>query len=154
MSGLLNHSPAEIVQSLIIEELGLGAAPEIPTADNWPVYASHHPDTPDDSICLFDTEGRLQGRTQVDGEMHIHHGLQIRVRSLDYSGYAKAQQLAHALDTEVLRLAVVVDSHSYLVHCLTRTTDVLPLGFEQGSRRRLWTVNFLVAISTLPGTGT
>ena len=151
MSGNLDHSPADIIRDLLID-LSLGTLPTNNTA--WPVFRSNQPDSPDNSICVFDTENELQGRRQTDGVTIEFYGILIRVRGVDYStGFNKAKDIAHQLDTEVLRDDVTIGSDTYRVQAVTRRGGVLSLGSELGvSRRRLFTINAVASIYQTAGT--
>ena len=103
MSGLLAHSPAAIVRQLLID-LAIGSE-----AASWPVYATSEPDEPDACLTVYDTAGRLQGRTHPDGEVQGLDGVMIRVRAADAeSGWAKANAVAIALDEDVYDAAVAL----------------------------------------------
>lgn len=152
MSGQLNHSPGVILQQLLIDLL-LGTV----ATDNlaWPVFYSVMPNAPDNAISVHDTTGRMQGRDHNSGEMTEKYGFQVRVRCGSRStGDTKAQAIGYALDTGVNRTSVTVGSDTYLVQSITRTTPVLSIGLEQGSRNRLWTLNAVASITIQPGTGT
>ena len=159
MSGKLDHAPAQIIQQLLID---LGLATDIASAAAWPVYYSDHPNQPDDSICVYNTDARLQGRSQVEGETQEFYGIQVRVRSASVlNGYNKCQAIASAFDLQVLRTEVTmvtIPSASYLVQSVTRTSSVISLGVENPtSRRRLYTLNAMVSIRMTEeetGTGT
>lgn len=146
----LTHSPAQIVARLLAT-LGLGAYPDGTNAQTWPVYAAGEPDAPDSVITVYDTDGRGHGRSQIDGERQQHHGIQVRVRAGTHAlGWPKAQAVAEALDTAVYDAPVTVGGRNYLVHAITRTTDVLALGKgEAGTRRSVFTVNALVSLTVL-----
>lgn len=145
MSGLLDHSPADVVRQLLVD-LSLATTPEDGGA--WPAYVGRVPDSPDEAMILTDTAGIDHGRTAPDGVRHEHHGFQIMLRARTHEdGYPKARAVAVALDEDVSLASVVVRSATYLVHTITRTTDVIPLGRESpASDRRLFTINALVAL--------
>lgn len=150
MSGLLAHSPADIVRRLLVA-LDLGEDPTATSSPAWSVYVGAEPDKPDNCITLFDTEGRISGNTQADGEIQEYHGIQIRVRATDYAtGYAKARAIAVTLDAEVERDSVTISSDDYCVCSVTRTSDVIGLGMDKpASRRQLFTINALANVRPL-----
>jgi hypothetical protein len=85
----------------------------------------------------------------VDGERAEHHGVMVRVRSASHSsGWAKARAIAVAMDTDVYQEQVLIGSSTYLVHQISRTTDVLDLGAGEApsSKRRVYTVNAVCSI--------
>jgi hypothetical protein len=145
MTGLLHHTPAQILQQLLID---LGVATDVSDDEAWPVYFGLQPETPDDSICTYDTTGVLGGRDQISGEMQEHYGVQIRVRSEGVNdGVIKALELCSQLDTNVKRESVVLGASYYLVWAVTRTSTINSLGTDGTSRRRLWTINALMSIT-------
>jgi hypothetical protein len=114
----------------------------------WPVYVNEMPEEPDNCIVVLDTDGILNGRFQVDGQVQEQFGIQITVRSPDFStGRNKARELAIALDEDVYDQSVVVEGSTYLVHALSRKSSVLPIGREsENSQRQLFTINFTASI--------
>jgi len=145
VGGSLLHSPADIV-SRLLTAFGYGVDPSVP--GEWPVNVAREPNTPDDAITVYDTQGRDDGRTMVDGERQEHHGFQVRVRSMTHpAGYAKARSIADALDQGVLFTQVDVDGTTYTVFAVTRTSDVIAIGKEaELSKRSLFTINAIAAI--------
>lgn len=143
MSGPLLHSPANILRQVLVD-LGLAS---YPPAAQWACSIDVEPDEPEDSITLYDTDGRDFGRTMPDGERQEMHGVLIRVRSGDgQEGYAKARAVAAALDS-VRMQAVTVGSAAYLVWSVSRTTDVVLLVKETFvSKRNLRTLNCVVSV--------
>lgn len=147
-AGPLLHSPADILRWLLVQ-LGLGTDPG--NAGSWPVYCSSEPHAPDNCITTYDTEQRGDGRSQISGEMFQHYGVQIRIRSVDHpTGYVKANALANALDQSVYQEVVTVSGTRYLIHAVSRSSAVLPLGKEvPASKRSLFTINLLVSLRLL-----
>jgi len=153
MSGQLDHQPAEIVSQLLID-LGHGAT--VASGSAWPVYQLNLPDTPDNVIAVSDTDGRLQGRVHPTGHTEQKYGIQIRIRAQTIPlGRNKGNAIALALDEDVYRDTVIIDSDTYLVQAIHKTSQLLFLGPEPTSRRFLWSLNAIASISleTL-GTGT
>lgn len=151
MSGSLNHSPAHIIRNLLVT-LGLGTDPD--DNNDWPMFVSREPNTPDSVITLYDTSSRLQGRFQKTGETQEHYGIQLRVRSASYvDGYAKANALTVALDESIKRYDVSMEDVSgtgtstYRVYAVTRTTGVIDIGKDVAtSKRNLFTINAVVSL--------
>jgi len=145
MSGSLTHSPAQIISQLLID-LALGTAP----ADNgtYPVYTAIEPDSPDNVITVTDQVGRISGRQQVTGQVSEHHGAQIRVRNQEHkAGFTKARAVLIELDETVVLNTVSIDSSTYTVYAISRTTDVLAIGKETPtSKRDIFTINVVVAL--------
>lgn len=164
MPGLLFHSPARIVQQLLID-LGHATDPDDATGDDqsygdWPVFRGNPPDRPDNIIVVTDTVGPNFGDTQVDGEFQERGGFQLMVRSQAYEeGFRKL----HAVAVHLSRLScrhVTIEltdelfvtgpppgiTHTeltYFVQSFKQTTNVLRLGTDtpQG-KRLLFSVNF------------
>jgi Bacteriophage minor capsid protein len=138
MPGILNHSPAQILRRVLVAQ-GHGADPP---AGPWPAYCPLEPDKPDNCLTVQGTAGTDHGRTMIDGERQEFHGVQLRVRASDpLTGYTKARALAVALDT-LSRVAVTLSTTAYLLHAVTRTSDVLELSTDTPrTKRHLYTIN-------------
>ena len=139
MANSLLHSTADVIRKLLID-LSLGTQPSA-NAD-WPVYCASEPSFPDNCITVYDTEGMSDGRSMVDGEVWGHNGFQIRIRAVSHTvGWLKADSIWVALSL-VQRVTVTpaVDT-SYLIPCIAGIGDVLVLGKDMNSSRRLFTIN-------------
>lgn len=143
MSGSLTHSQCEIIAQVLLD-LSLGT--NDPTAD-WFVFRSSELNTPDNCITVYNTQGTTQGTTQINGELQIHHGIQIRIRGNDYQlTYRKANEISVQLD-QLQQRNVTIDSSNYIVASARRTGDVNDLGTEvPTSKRRIFTINAVVAL--------
>lgn len=142
----LTHSPAEILQRYLIDEAKLAADVEV---NVWPCFISTMPDGPrvaDDCICVKDTTGMRNGRL-MDGPNIYHHGVQIRVRCRNYlDGWAKAKAIESTLSA-VARDTVVIDDSTYRLDNISQTSPVLPMGEEQGTKKRqLFSINILMSV--------
>lgn len=146
LSTTLLHSPADVIGQLIID-LGLGVTFTNPPTD-WQVNVSNEPHTPDNVITTYDTSATNDGRSQIDGEKYQHYGVQVRIRSSDHTtGYVKSQAIAVAFDETVYQNTVTIDGSNYLVHSISRDSEVLAIGKETPeSRRRVFTINALTCI--------
>jgi len=149
MAGSLAHSPADILRYSLIA-LGLGADPTA-VSPTWPIYVGAEPNVPDNVITLYDTEGRSDGRMNPTGERAEHHGIQVRVRAINHTtGYAKARAIAVALDESIVLTTVTISGTTYLIHAVSRTSDVIPLGKDVStSKRSLFTINALAALVSM-----
>lgn len=149
-SSLLEASPSSILAAYIINTLDkMSWSIE---KDNWPLFVSSMPDgdnVENDCGAIYDTAGVLDGR-QMDGKVPQHQGLQLRIRSQSYEvGYAKAEDIALELD-EVANVSLTIDAGEYEIQNVSRTTPIVFLGPEVGTKRRyLFTVNFLLTIRKL-----
>lgn len=147
ISGAGVHSAAEVIQQLLID-LGLGT-----TWDGvleWPTYFGNEPDLPDDAITCYDTQGTEDALTQPTGEQYMHSGVQIMVRSSKHGrGFVKANAIRDALCRSELALRAFVDVEQarYLVHSVVPKGDVLPIGSDSPSSKRvMFTLNLTTAI--------
>ncbi len=147
MPGPLNHSPADVLRWALVQQ-GVVTDPTLGTLQTWPAYVASEPSAPDDVVTLYDTAGVLHGREHVSGETQEHHGVQVRVRSADHpSGWAKARAVAQVLDTGLYQSTVTIGPDTYLLHAVTRTTDVIALGVNvPDTRRDLFTINALISL--------
>lgn len=133
---LIQHSQADILASyLIAAGVGVNPAPALPIT-TWPIYIDSQPDIPDRLIVIYSRGGRLDGRSHKTGTVLTHPGIQvaIRVRAGDYrSGYLKGNNVASELD-DILNNMVTLQSKTYKVAAVTRTSDVLSIGQDPRSR--------------------
>jgi len=141
-------------------DMGLGINPESysqkGSRTQWPVYDSSEPDIPDNVITVYDTTGTEDGRAMVTGELFNHFGIQVRIRSKDHvTGWTKANTLRANLSEAAYQETVTIDGVEYLIHAMSRFSNVLVLGKEvdeeakSGSRvskRSLFTFNCLVSL--------
>lgn len=144
----MTHPPARIAAQLLTD---VGLASAFGGATNWPVYVGDEPDTPDEVVTVYDTDGPTFGRLMVTGEVTGHDGLQFRVRSVTYAGgRRKADQIVETLSEDVYQRVVSVGSETYLVQTVNGLDSVLSLGRDKpGSRRHLFTVNATLVVRQL-----
>lgn len=154
MSGLLLHPVAKVIIALLKDQ-GLVSMPQDNAA--WPCYFGDEPDSPDNCLTVFDTDGKMQGREHITGEVQESNGFQVRVRcdpTQLTEGYAKLKSICQFFDLQVLRTLVPMGDHTYRIQAINRTSDVLSLGRESTtSKRRVYVVNAMVSLRLLPGTG-
>lgn len=150
MTGSLTFSPADVVAQLLID-LGLGTDPT--ESGDWPVFVSEEPDTPDDVITIYDTVGTREGRSQIDGEVQEHEGIQIRIRSTDYdTGHRKTDAIKVAVDITTYRNTVGISSvlgtgtMQYFVQAISRISMTGGLKESPTSKRNVFTINAVVAL--------
>ena len=144
MSGSLAHSPADIIRELLID-LSLGVTPAV--GATWPIFAASVPDEPDSLITVTNTTGVLDGRSQIDGEMWEHHGIQLAIRCGNHpDGWVKANAVSEALDKSVKLNTVTIGSDQYTVHAISRRSGVIAAGTGPGDGRHLFTINGVGAL--------
>lgn len=146
MSGALSHNPSQIVRQLLID---LALASD--GGASWPVYATQEANSPDATITVYDTAGRLQGKVLPIKEVHILRGVQINIRASDATtGYKKADDIAIALDQVALSTVNVTDpsgygtaTQAYTIYNIARAGDIIPVP-QPSSNLKVYTVNVLV----------
>ena len=140
MSTLTSHSPSQIlVKALIDAEHGVEVPVIGTTMPDWACYMNYMPDSEHEAnniLCIFDTAGLIDGRSQRAREIIDHPGWQVRLRSKNYSiGYAKATAIAKFFDN-VLRLEVILEEITYRVQGIHRTGTPIPIGQYPNDRKR------------------
>lgn len=144
MSGSLDHSPAEIIANLLIDE-SLGTIPS--DKGSWPIFIAIVPDNPDRIITVTDTAPIKQGRFQNDGETQFHHGVQIAVRSASHTaGWTKADALTEALDKTIQYTGVTIGSSGYIVYAMSHSGIIVVGKNVPISKRNLFTINATCAM--------
>ena len=146
----LQLPPAKILATYIINELVEMTDPS--DKDNWPLYISHLPDGSNvktNAGAVYDTTG-VNDMRSMTGEWPQHPGIQLRIRSDNYeTGYKKIEDIAHLLD-EVANNTIKIDDLEYKIQNVSRTSSIVSLGVESGTRRRFgFTVNFLLSLREL-----
>ena len=148
MTGPLTFSPADVVAQLLID-FGFGTDPLLD--EDWPVYVSEEPNSPDDVITVYDTTGLTHGSSQIDGEVQEHEGVLIRIRSTDFDiGHRKQDEIKVGIDTTIYRNTVEISSvlgtgtDQYFVQKVTRIS--MTGGFKESpaSKRNVFTINVVV----------
>lgn len=147
----LLSTPALIMSTYIIAE-GIGSMTLPDDGNDWPLYDSKTPDfkgVKTDLGVVYDTPGIKDGRLMA-GEVIVHHGLQIRIRSgAHVDGWTKLEDIAVQLDN-VKNATVTVGANDYLINNVSRTGPVIPLGAEPGTKeRRIFVTNFLVTLKRI-----
>jgi len=148
MSLVFQHSPADILQALLVAN---GKTSEPGDGEAWPNYVSAEPAAPDNCVTIYDTPGRSSGRAQFDGEVFEAHGFQVRVRATDHAtGWRKAneirQYLAESVYLENVALTIGTTHYHYLIWSVSGLGNVLVLGKEPTSARKLFTINAVASI--------
>ncbi len=133
----LNHSPATIIAKWLIDS---GNATDVTKCRPWPVVTSSPPSEPDSVITCKDTQGKLGGRLQDNGETITYFGLCIRVRCVDYTeGWNKASNLFSNLSpltmvTVAMPKIGAVPATSYKIHCIKHVSGIAHLGQDAKQR--------------------
>lgn len=142
MSGMLGHTPAEIIQHALIA-LGLGSLPESDQA--WPVYPTV-PSEPEEVIGVTNGTSRTGFRDMVVGLREEKYGVQVVVRAgTGKDAFQKASRIATAMDQELIGVEVELEGKVYHIQSALRGPR-LPIGKERDSDRRVTTVNALITM--------
>lgn len=140
----MNHSPSKVLSTYLIAA-GLFTDDR---GEDWALFISGMQDKPSKAGCLYDTAGVKDGRLMTTGEAIFHYGNQLRVRGLNYqTTRAKLQAVVNDL-REVQNEEVTIGTDTYTIVAVSRTSDILFLGAEDGSKRRkVFVCNFLSTIT-------
>lgn len=141
---VLGISPAQLLRQHLINE---SVFVDSQTAD-WSAFVSSSPHSPTRIGVLYDTTGLEDGRLMGTGEVIIHHGIQIRVRSEDYeAGWKKITEVTQRM-AEAKNEVLVLSSIKYTIHNVSLASPIVALGAEKGStRNQIWVSNFLLTVS-------
>lgn len=123
MTGILDHSPAEIIYQYLIDADVIGAHDD----EDWPSYINNNPPDADSFIVIRDTTGKVQGKVHVTMETVIKNGIQIVVTSDQLSSFRKTEEIKDALEI-IFREIVTIDSSSYIIQAATLTSSVIAMG--------------------------
>ena len=141
MSGLLNHSPAEVVQQALISS-GHASDPDLVAEADWSVYTDVEADLPDLAIIISNTTGREDGASQITGEVERREGLQLKFRSgKNNVGRRKANAVQNWMERSVFGMNVTIAAAgsiaagTYRLHCFADVGTPIPLGKSPASHR-------------------
>lgn len=150
MSGRLQHSPAKIIQSLLIAR-ALGTSAALDPLQGWPVYAPTEPGIPDDVITVTGTSNVTHGRNHNTGQVGEHYGLSIRIRSaIEEDGYDKANEIATELNEDVYKIIVTLETVDYCIQSIRAVNGVLYIGYQTPeSKRHVHVLNCLADIAQI-----
>lgn len=136
-------TPNEIAARWLANDLGL----TVGGSSDFATFIGRMPQNPERAIAVFGTQGITQGRIQATGQVVDFPGLQFLVRSNGYDvGSRKAYEVLAAIDS-CRREVVSISGTDYMIHSLTRTSDVLPIGQDQDTKLDKFTINVTASIS-------
>lgn len=159
MGKMILYHPASTILRAALISLEVGSLPNNQPARPWPIFVSSEPDQPDNAITIYDTQGTLNGRFNIDGEVQEHFGIQVRVRATSQVegasivapylvGHRKITEIAEAFDQTLRETQVTVNGINYTIHNMSRTSGVINLGTPTDNRNRnLLTINYLATIT-------
>lgn len=142
----MTHPPAAVVRQLLIDE----SLFESDLGEDWAIFVSSLPAEPRRAACVYDSTPVADGRLMATGELVMHYGIQLRVRSPSYDEGRLHAQLAVDALAAVAQQAVTVSGTVYTVAAVSLASGVFPAGYDDadsGGRRMNWTANFLVTLS-------
>lgn len=145
----MTDSEAAILRQYSIDA-GLGVLGG--AAGDWPWFLGGEPETPDNCVTVYDTDGKDDGRAMVTGDVVGPNGVQVRVRSVNYpTGWTRANlirdqyMLASSTHPYPYRRTVTISGRSYVLETVVGIGNVIPLGkMIPNSRLNLFTLNVLV----------
>jgi hypothetical protein len=143
----VNDSPPSIIATYIVGQ----SLMSVPTANNdWPLYISNLPDTPNNAAVIFNSSPVKDARIMSDGDVIQHYGFEILLRcTSDEDGWEKCNILSSALDI-IRNHFVTKGDNTYKIHNVTRLGGIGSLGNEPNSKRRkLFSMNFITSITKI-----
>lgn len=148
MSGLLNHSPADVVGQLLVDS-GLV---EAHTGTEWPTFINTNPVPNVQCLTTLDTAGFSRGKTHVDSESRLQYGVQLLARSPSPTlPFRKLNELLGFLD-QVTNEIVALEGSTYNVFAVTATSPILRIGREQPEDvLTVCSLNLIVSLRQLQG---
>jgi hypothetical protein len=144
---MITNAPSVIIKEYLVAQ---GFATEPSDETDWPIFRTRLPDgnnVPHNAMAVYDTDGVKDGRLMVDGEPILRHGIIVLVRSPDFdTGWTKAGDIADLFDRVFNELFEMDDAAYTLCNC-SRTTGVIPVGQEEGTKRRyIFSINMLLTV--------
>lgn len=143
--GSFLDSPAAVIAQLLID---LTLATDPSSSGAWPVSVDSELDSPDNVLCVTNTEAVQSGRVQISGQMSELWGFQLKIRAADPQvAFAKANAMAVAFDQVIYHNGVTIGSNKYFVGAVTRKGSTLFAGREgSATKRSIYTINAIVDI--------
>lgn len=125
----LDHSPADIICSYLVEEGVVSDGGVIPRGD-WPCFVSIMPAEEDLAVLIADTGGKSDGRL-MSGKVIDHPGIQIMVRANDYrTAWRKVNDLDALFET-LSMVDVTLEASVYKIASVSRQGHISYLGSEK-----------------------
>lgn len=141
-------SQAQILRSCLID-LGLVSYPNTGKPYLPPCFVGGIPNQPDPLVSIMDTPGVMFGRDVRTGASVTHAGIKIVVRSTEFlNGYPIVSAISDALDQSMQPFVTRLpeDGSIHYVQNVIRSTPIIDLGEEVGTKRRMWSVNARIAL--------
>jgi hypothetical protein len=149
MSGLLDHTPAQILYEYFKEFPALLYKVE---GDSWfgRAFINNDPADKLKYLVYSDTTGRQQGKLAIGTPLQ-GYGVQIRIRHDDQvQGYKDTQTMELACNA-LAHVAFTLGSTNYILHGAHSTSPIIRVGREQpGNTLMIYSLNLLTTISKGP----
>ncbi len=145
---MIETSIAEIIRTWLVDQQFVTLPSD---ADDWPCFVDSMNDSPDDALCLYDDDPDKDGRIMKTGEVVLHYGLMIRVRSHTYlPGWQMANEIAEEFDHIYNEFVAMSSQEQYTLRSLSRRGGVIALGLEEGTKRRfLFEAHYTVTLNEI-----
>lgn len=96
----------------------------------------------DRALAVMDMAGSYQGRSQWTGGALVHRGFKVFLRSLRQEDGDKIYDIESFINGTTSPFDVRVrDNYIYHVHSIYTVGDVVALGEEKGTKRKVWILN-------------
>lgn len=147
---ITRYSPSDIVVEMLIQAGQLSRQSATgQTSGSWPGFAGGEPDSPDNTVTIYDTTGSWNIREFVGSKNIGPSGLQIRVRANTHRvAWNKAQELYEYLEQVYNRgvsIGTSPDSDYAVIGSFCQFGDILSIGKESPqSKRSIVTLNLQV----------
>lgn len=140
----MSESPAQVMRQLLVD---LELCTDVADDDDWPVFDSNEPDSPDNAVAVYDVAGITLGRIHRSGEVCEQKGFMIRVRGTDQpAAWSKADDIKTALDESVHNTQVIIGDNTYTVYAVLRHSGPISVGKEPDTSRFVFTINAVAAM--------
>jgi hypothetical protein len=141
----MNKSPAEILAYYLMSQNTFSNPSSLTP---WPLFTTTLPTGKNIELaaCINDTMSIKDGRL-MSGENIIHFGIQVRVRGRTFTeGWMKIMEVA-SLFEQVHNVSIVIDvDNTYIIHNVSQTSSILPMGQDPETRLFLFSMNFITTI--------
>ncbi len=140
-------SPARVIAHYLVNRGVCTLAQPGVAADTWPVSWSGEADKPNNVVTVYNTAGVKHGRLMPSGKVQKHFGIQVRVRgTTEEVAQAKLSTIMTLFDEQTVRWVVLLAGKEYLIHSINAVGEPMPLGKPGGSKRNVFTMNYLTSI--------
>lgn len=121
----MDNSPAEVLAVLLDNYF------KVEDEGTLLYFVNIQPDSPEENITIYDTDGKLQGKSVSGGVTVEKYGCQLRIRGKDHNATRKQLNRISSWIDEVFNLTVTLDEQDYTVQNIMKSSSILPLGFTK-----------------------